>query len=170
MRFKNVVVIVDAWQNWPDEDVRSHALIEKEAHTFGNYINTMLPYIRNISEVFHYTGYSEYKKHGLMKSIDRKNDKVIYKLGDIIDDDRYIHHWTNNVNRIYVCGFHYDICVNNVLEKYEKKWNVPKEKLGVLLNMTITHPCGTYKFSQPDYDHYMFTIRGSFEKIKEFKL
>lgn len=153
----NIVMVVDAWAKWPIEDSREFPAITKEARAFGSYINTMLNHIREIDDtkVIHYT-WSEPPK--LMDEIQRKSDRVITEL------EPYFHslHETGNHN-LYVCGFHYGICIESALDDISLYHRPAFNNLGLIDNLTLRHPRNSYSDIKSKHTHYYYTPAGGFE-------
>src|SRR6056300_1040670 len=151
---KNLIIVVDAWETWPDEDDLYQPEIDEEANIFGYYINMMLKHIRKDpnNTVVHYTWRKDAK---LMNSIDRHDEKIYYSLYDI-----GLEHPYPEYTKIYACGFHYGICIENALNFFNEKYMCPwrYKDLGIIENMTLRHPRENYCSAFSEFKHFYYCI------------
>lgn len=157
---KNLIIVVDAWEEWPIEDTRVWPHVSKEARAFGFYINTMLNHIRKDpnNTIVHYTWN---KDIDLMNSIDRTGEKIYYSRHEIELDHTYPEY-----TKMYVCGFHYGICIDSTLswfQRHSSHWRY--ENIGLIENMSLRHPMeSTLKIDlrRSFFKHFYYSIPDGF--------
>lgn len=154
---KNLIIVVDAWESWPIEKLKEYPEINEEANMFGYYINIMLKHMREDpnNTIIHFTWDTQAT---LMGSIDRTGEKIYYGLHEAGLDHPYPEY-----QKIYVCGFHYGICVENALNYFNKKYMHPwrYQNIGLIENMTLRHPRGKkvrLDLANSIFQHFYYSV------------
>lgn len=167
----DVLVVVDAWEDWPIEDTREFPMITKDAHAWGQWINSQLVHVRRHCDVIHYLDNAD---QGRMKVIDRSPDRVISKMGEWMEEVRMTGKWRDKnglleykYKRIFFCGFHYGVCIENNMDQTFRHgadmfaW----PQIGIVDNLTARHPKHGWNQILSKYRHYTYSYKEGFNDI-----
>lgn len=154
------IIVVDAWAKWPEGDTLQWPTLEEEAHAYGAYLNTQLNHIRtHYADIFHY---SHVKNVELMQCINRESDT---EINHILTEGALA-----GYSRIFVCGFHYGICIESVCKIIDHIFLHPPLfqiatpiQFGIVENLSIRHPKHSHHEIKSTFDHYAFSQKLGFE-------
>jgi hypothetical protein len=121
----NLIFLVDPYERYTREEKNIFPRIEEENKSFGTFLGYALEQERAKGSKI--LVWSNDVHLGVMKQIPKK----IYKLfkGKF-----------PNYDKIYICGFHYGICVEECACILHSKYEIPREKIGIVLNLSIPAP------------------------------
>ena len=68
------LIVVDAFDSWPEEDLKKYPFLDKETKLFGQYLNHTINLIRPNCRIFHARTIPD---RPLMKEIDTSQDTII---------------------------------------------------------------------------------------------
>jgi len=142
----NLIFLVDPYEKYTTEEKNIFLRIEEENKSFGNFLGYVL-------EQEHAKGnriliWTNDSHLGVMKQIPKKIYKQFNKKFP-------------KYEMIYVCGFHYGICVEECARLLNERYKIPKEKIGIVLNLSIPAPEQKVhkieNFFQSDFQLYYWT-------------
>jgi hypothetical protein len=140
-------MLVDPYERYPKEEQCRFPQIEKENKSFGTFVSYVLQneYEKG-NKIFVWNNDTHL---GVMKKV----PKSIYKL--------FKGKLPKSYNKIYVCGFHYDMCVDRCANQLHFKYSIPKHKIGIIFNLSIPHPgqkiLDSENFFTSDFQLYYWT-------------
>ena len=126
------LIVVDAFDRWPERDLKKYPFLDKETKLFGQYLNHTINLIRPNCRIFHARTIPD---RPLMKEIDTSQDTII-------DEDQPSLSVLPNFDNYYICGFHLSRCIQHKADKLFKQGK-PFESIRIVLNMSMMFPGDT---------------------------
>lgn len=141
---KIALIVVDAWENYWEWDLKSYPFIPEETKTFGKFINYVCNFERNKGvDVFH-----DGNGYALMPEIDRTKDITLTKIEDI----------PLNYSKYFFCGFHYGNCIHRRLDRLSNL--IDRSDLGVVFNLSMilhNYDYNRVQSNMKKYKNYLWT-------------
>jgi len=143
----NLIILVDPYEKYPKETQSTLPQIEEENKSFGTFVSYVLK--QEYQKGSKILVWSNDTSLGVMKQI----PKPIYKL--------FKGKLPKSYDKIYVCGFHFDMCVDRCANELNFRYRVPKHKIGIVFNLSIPYPekkiLNSQNFFNSDFQLYYWT-------------
>lgn len=122
----NLFILVDPYNRYTQEEKNIFPKIEKENKSFGSFLGYVLQ--QEYDKGNKILVWSNDSNLGVMKEIPKK----IYKL--------YKGKLPKNYHNIFLCGFHYGICVEEAARILKNRHQIPSNQVGIVVNLTLPAP------------------------------
>lgn len=144
----NVLIVVDAWKNCEQDDLKEFPWLEKETKLFGSFLNLQFKLIKEKSyaDIIHCASGRE-----IMDEIDTHNDVIVSNINQI--EKKY--------KNYFFCGFHLGRCISTKIKELNES------NAGIILNLSMCFPENSYQQAfnkSKNIDNYFYTYSKGFEK------
>tara|TARA_Y100000004_G_C8949090_1_gene427656 strand:+ start:925 stop:1458 length:534 start_codon:yes stop_codon:yes gene_type:complete len=169
----NALMIVDAWKECIDYDVKEFPNLPQDTKSFGVFLNRVCELEREKGTVIIHSPSCK----PIMDEIKIHEKDLMYSCSDPINSAKHIntHLKKINVNNLYVGGFHFGRCIQRHALNFKKGATEDEirsfsvcDKVSIVLNLSMVFPCDSWlehiKNSKLDFSHSLWGNLG-FEEI-----